>query len=842
MAGARCKNNTSRRAAAVQMLVVMNHPTVIFSPAVDYVLGWTLLHTLWQFTLIAVLAGLVLLALNRRSARARYWTGYAAMLLLLATAAADLVYFARQAPLEPGFIVPELEAGLLEAGAPADSIPAGAAGWIEAAQREAADRAAAQWDASRWATPMGAYFHRHLPLVVLVWMMGMVASLFKVMGNLSYVYYLRQRMNFSADPYWVELLERLSARAGWRKSIALMESALVRSPLTLGFLKPVILFPIGYINKLSEAEVEAILAHELAHIVRRDYLVNLLQSFIESLFYYHPAVWWLSAQVRNERESACDEMAIALLGDKLSYAKALVAIQEMSFYPQGMALGMGGQRQGQLMYRMQRLFSHQKFSLNNMEKWIITAVTAIGIVLLAFGQRIPAAVGIAPAEAHAGPAVGTSGVWEAQFGPDSVCLTLASRMPEGGSWVSSDCYLLSAFTALNPAPGEVSFEMKRPAGVLQFRGRIEADKTGYGRYEFKGADDFRRALTRQGISEADDELLLHCFFADFGADYVANVKRQGIADIGKEELMELAVFRISEAQVGEYLDLGKQLGKPSLEVADLIEFNVSGVTPQQVRAYARAGYDDLSLDNIMAFSIHGLDPEYIQALNNAGFGRLSADDMLAAKIHDITPEFVREAREASRDRNLDFDDVLAMKIHGVDAEFIAAAVAEGLAEGDDLDELMALKIHGIDAAFVAQCSQLGLGELDNEQVMAAKIHDITPEFVAGIRRQGFSDLDFDEVVSFRIFDVNPEALGAMRALDLGDLDAEAAVALSMHDVDAAYVRSLRNAGIRNLDVESVVAAKIHGIDEAFIREAERQGHRSPDIEDYIELRVMGRIK
>jgi beta-lactamase regulating signal transducer with metallopeptidase domain len=145
-------------------------------------------------------------------------------------------------------------------------------------------------------------------------------------------------MNFPADPYWADILNKLALQSRFNTGIELLESALVRSPLTIGHLKPVILFPIGLINRLSESEVEAILAHELAHILRRDYIFNILQSVVEVVFYFHPAVWWLSAQVRQERESACDDRAIALVGNKMNYAKALVTIQEMAFFPLSPAL------------------------------------------------------------------------------------------------------------------------------------------------------------------------------------------------------------------------------------------------------------------------------------------------------------------------------------------------------------------------------------------------------------------------------------------------------------------------------------------------------------------------
>ena len=97
----------------------------------------------------------------------------------------------------------------------------------------------------------------------------------------------------------------------------------------MGYLKPVILFPLGLVNQLSTSEVEAILAHEMAHIKRHDYIFNLLQMLVESIFYYHPGIWYISSRINAERENCCDDMAIAFTASNVSYAKTLVKLQDL---------------------------------------------------------------------------------------------------------------------------------------------------------------------------------------------------------------------------------------------------------------------------------------------------------------------------------------------------------------------------------------------------------------------------------------------------------------------------------------------------------------------------------
>jgi len=112
--------------------------------------------------------------------------------------------------------------------------------------------------------------------------------------------------------------------------------------MTIGALKPIILFPIGAVTYLSVEQMEAILAHELAHIRRNDYFFNILHSLVEIIFYFHPAVWWLSNTIRNERENCCDDIAVSVSGNSLSYAKALVNLQELHAHSPTLAMGFAG--------------------------------------------------------------------------------------------------------------------------------------------------------------------------------------------------------------------------------------------------------------------------------------------------------------------------------------------------------------------------------------------------------------------------------------------------------------------------------------------------------------------
>ena len=119
---------------------------------------------------------------------------------------------------------------------------------------------------------------------------------------------------------------RIARQFGLRRRVRLLQSALVDTPLVIGALKPVILLPAALITELPADQLEALLAHELAHVLRQDYLINLLQSVVETLLFYHPAVWWISYQVRKERENCCDDLAVNVACDRTVYVRALATV------------------------------------------------------------------------------------------------------------------------------------------------------------------------------------------------------------------------------------------------------------------------------------------------------------------------------------------------------------------------------------------------------------------------------------------------------------------------------------------------------------------------------------
>ncbi|HZU53813.1 MAG TPA: M56 family metallopeptidase, partial [Holophagaceae bacterium] len=284
--------------------------------------AWTLLHFLWEGLLIGLLAWGALALMQRRSPEARYAAG---LVFLAAMALAPLITFL-----------------ILMPGAGASAPPAAAlvpAGPLS------------------WSSRLKDWLDPSLPVVLAIWCVGVALLSARFAGSLLYLQRLTSVGVEPAPGEWHLVLARISRDMGLRRAVRLLRSFRVEAPMVVGWLRPVILIPAAAFAGLSPAQVEAVLAHEMAHIRRLDFLVNLVQSGMETLLFFHPAVWWLSSRLRGERELCCDDTAVALCGDRTAYARALATLEGLrENAPADLRVGANG---GSLMNRIRRLLQPQ---------------------------------------------------------------------------------------------------------------------------------------------------------------------------------------------------------------------------------------------------------------------------------------------------------------------------------------------------------------------------------------------------------------------------------------------------------------------------------------------------
>jgi len=204
--------------------------------------------------------------------------------------------------------------------------------------------------------------------------MGICLFSLKLTGSFLYIKYLKEGHSLDLPDYVNHSVLKITKRLNLTSNIIVAESAKVVTPMLIGYVKPIILFPLGMINQLTMAETEAVLAHELAHVFRNDFLHNLILSVIEMIFYYHPAAWWISANVRSERENCCDDLAVKLTGNKVIYANTLVKLEEIKLnHIPSLAIPMA-RNKNMLLNRISRIINQPQNKSQIRERLIATVL------------------------------------------------------------------------------------------------------------------------------------------------------------------------------------------------------------------------------------------------------------------------------------------------------------------------------------------------------------------------------------------------------------------------------------------------------------------------------------
>jgi beta-lactamase regulating signal transducer with metallopeptidase domain len=206
-----------------------------------------------------------------------------------------------------------------------------------------------------------------------LWAAGVAIFSLRPVWSLTRIYALRRRG--TAPEAWIsELALGVAKRTGLTRAFRILISTISETPAVIGWLRPVILLPAATVAGLTTEQLETVLAHEIAHIRRHDYLVNLLQVLVETLLFYHPAVWWVSFCIRRERELCCDDEVVRFAGDALCYARALTTLERLRSATPALAVGSAG---GELSYRIRRLVGDAQ---PQPDRW--PAILALGLALL----------------------------------------------------------------------------------------------------------------------------------------------------------------------------------------------------------------------------------------------------------------------------------------------------------------------------------------------------------------------------------------------------------------------------------------------------------------------------
>lgn len=335
--------------------------------------GWTLVHFVWQGAAIGAAAAVSLRLLRRAAPEYRYVAACAALAAMLAAPMVTAFALSGAAPHQ----APRALATASPAASPSRttafrSLP-GPHAAAEGKVRPQVPRLPAGANA--------AAIEPWLPALVFVWCAGVALLLVRLAAGWLRLRRVHRASRLAAPSRWQDAAARIAAVLGVSRAVRVIDSAFVDTPIVFGWLRPVILVPAAALSSLSPAQIEAILAHELAHVQRHDFLANLVQTLAETLLFYHPAVWWVSRRIRAEREHCCDMMAVALSGDPVGYAEALTELETWRGAGAGLAVAASG---GSLLERVQRVLNAAAH--DDRPGRGIPAVAALVLLVLALGS------------------------------------------------------------------------------------------------------------------------------------------------------------------------------------------------------------------------------------------------------------------------------------------------------------------------------------------------------------------------------------------------------------------------------------------------------------------------
>ncbi len=623
--------------------------TNLISPMMMHFLGWTLLHFLWQGTALAAV-GAVVMSLCRR-ASIRYVVAVAILFLMLAAPVATFFVLA------PGSAAISTNDSLAKEG-----------------QRIVARNTVSESAAVKksYAFPRLFPSPDTLPLLVEAWLFGVAFFSLRSAGGFLLLERERRKQSTAPTARVLAMCQMLQRQLRLDRTIRYCVCKWLQAPAVIGWFRPIVLLPITALTGLSEEQLRSVIAHELAHIRRLDPFVNLFQIAIETLLFYHPAVWWLNKRIRDEREHCCDDVAVSLCGNPVEYARALTLMEEWRIAP---ALAMAANR-GPLSERIFRVLGRKSIGVKTRGIGLTGGLICLAAALVA-GNTL---VGIA----YPKPTVHASEIAKAQSSVASfVWTTAASRQaspaPRGAST-----------PAPKPSAATPQTEEARPATSGSYIDAMKA--AGLGDLTFDQlialkiqdvTPEYVRGIHEQGLQPDADTLIgmriqgvtpryIHAL-RGFGlnpdvaqivalkiqgvdAGYVAGLKEAGIQP-EVDQLIALKVQDVTPAYARGLRDLGLQIDAESL-----VAMRIQGVTPEYVRDIRSLGLTPTA-NELISMRVQDVTPEYIKALQTAGF-KFSVDDIIGAKVQDITPDFIERAIKHGF-QNLTLQKLIELKQMGI---------------------------------------------------------------------------------------------------------------------------------------------------------------------------------
>jgi len=630
------------------------------SPHAMHALGWSLLHFLWQGTALAALAA-VLMALFQRSS-ARYVVGVSVLVLMSLAPLATFSYLQHtDVPSNARNSTPLVSAAWPLATSTSPTIPS-------------QTLRVSSSDAIAW--------------LVQAWLFGVAIFSLRSAGGFLLLERERRKRASVVGERVLEICYTLQDQLGISRTIQYCECKWLQAPAVIGWFRPVVFLPATALTGLSEDQLQAVIAHELAHIQRLDAFVNVFQVCLETLLFYHPAVWWLNKRIRSEREHCCDDIAVSLCGDAVEYARALTLMEELRSAP---VFAMAANR-GPLTDRIMRVLGLKTLRAGMRGIGLIGSLLCLSAALVAGNALLNLAH---PATARAN-----------------------SRLQ-----AVSESADKNAGTA-KPSPSvSQTIDTKTKTST---RTHTETTTT----------TSYVDGLKDAGLTDLSVDTLIALKIQDVTPEYVRGLQEQGLHP-DAEKLIGMRVQGVTPEYVRDFRAAGLN---PSVD--QLIGLKVQGADAEYYRGLKEAGIDP-DIDRLVALKVQGVTPEYVRGLRAAGL-TLTADQVISMKVQDVTPEYLKSMREQGMDVNA--NNLISMRVQDVTPEYVRDIKALGLTPSSD--QVISMKVQDVTPEYIKALQAAGFHPSIND-IINAKVQDVTPEFIARARQHGFKDLSLDKLIRLR---------------------------------------------------------------------------------------------
>jgi len=658
--------------------------TSLFAPDTLRTLGWSLLHFVWQGFALAAVASVALTLFRRASAR--YIVGVLALLAMVASVAITFVLLLNS------------ESALQATEAAATPVVAFMQETFSAQSGHAV---------LAGAPAVKSLSAQALPLLVEFWLAGVLFFTLRTAGSLIYLERLRRAASLSVAPALLAKCRELQSRLGITRIIRFCECRWLDAPAVIGWFRPIVLLPVRALTGLTEDQIEAVIAHELAHIRRFDTFINLFQVVVESLLFFHPAVWWLNKRVRIERENCCDDVAVAACGNHLGYARALTTMEEWRATP-AFSLAANG---SPLAARISRILGLRHATENRtagLGAGFVCFAAAIVAASLLYGVAHPAAA---------------ARIEKVLFTPAEQAVPAPTPKPAP---VARPMPMASSLAAPIATPMPYPVPTPQPLADPQQQSSVKSS--------------YIEEMKSVGIDTTDIEQLIALKIQGVTAQYVRDIRAAGF-NPNVEEIIGMRIQGVTPEYIKSIRDAGYT---PNAE--EIVGMKIQGVTPDYIKQMRDLGFKP-DLEQIVGMKIQGVTPEYVKKIRDLGY-KPDAEHIVGMKIQGVTPEYVQQIRSSGFQP--DEEQIVGMKIQGVTPEYIKEM--RDLGFQPDAEQIVGMKIQGVTPEYVKALAAEGY-KLNAEQVTSAKIMGITPEFIQKAKSHGFKDLTIEKLIQLKNADI-----------------------------------------------------------------------------------------